>query len=317
MLPFLRRHLRTLVATLLAAAALTYCWTQIDWDTFFRALGATDHLLFLSFMGAFVLLMLACDALATTDILRQSLGPTNYKDVFTLRGASYLPTILNYHLGQAMFTWFLSRTHRVPVWRVAGATLLGYFSTLAALLLISLVSFVLRSETFPWLGPVLLGAGLLGALYLIALRMGGDFAGRFESSRVLSEAGIAGHVRAIVVRMPHIVVLFLGTWLPFFFFGIHVPVVDALALIPVILLVGALPLTPQGVGTREVVALHLFAEYAPGTAQEGAARITACCLSWALSFTVAEALISLAMAPGARRLTPKPVPAHRAPVPDQ
>lgn len=305
---FLRSHLRTLVTAFFAIAALGYCWTQIDWRTFLQALGTIDYVQFGLFMVVFVVAMLACDAFAMTAIFRQTIGKTKFRDIFTLRGASYLPSILNYHLGQAMFTWFLSRTHKAPVWRVAGATLLSYGSTLGALVVASTASFALRPAAFPWLGPVLAFAAVAGGLYLLMLHVGGDFAARFESSKVLLEAGLWGHVRAILVRLPHTAVLVVGSWVPFQFFGVHVPVIDALALMPIILLVGALPLTPQGLGTREVVAIELLGSYAPGTPEEGAARITACCLCWAFAFTLMEVVISLIATPAAHRLVPAAAP---------
>jgi uncharacterized membrane protein YbhN (UPF0104 family) len=301
----LRRHGRLIFGITLAAAALAYTLAQIDWATFFQALRSTNYLAFLAFVMTFVAAMLTADAFATAYIFSQTIGKIRYRDVFVLRGASYLPTMVNYHLGQAFFTWFLSRVHGAPVWRVAGTTFLVYASTVGSLLVMAAGSYLLRPDAFPWLGPTLGLSVILGLIYFAVITFGKRQLVRFEPLRVLIEAGPLGHLRAIFVRLPHIAVLFLGSWVPFWLFGIHIPFADALALIPILLLVGALPLTPQGLGTRELVALNLFSPYAQGSPQEAAARITACSLSWAIAFTLAEVVISLITAPRAHRLMPK------------
>ena len=67
--------------------------------------------------------------------------------------------------------------------------------------------------------------------------------------------------------------------LPFRMFGIAVPLGDALVLIPPLLVVVALPITPQGFGSREVFAIQLFASYAAGEAAQRNATIAAATLS--------------------------------------
>ena len=78
------------------------------------------------------------------------------------------------------------------------------------------------------------------------------------------------------MRVPHFAVLFLGTWLPFFFFGVDVPFTQALVYVPIVMVAVTLPITPQGVGTRDVVAAWAFARFAQGdTPAAQTAAITA------------------------------------------
>jgi hypothetical protein len=97
-------------------------------------------------------------------------------------------------------------------------------------------------------------------------------------------------------------VLFVGTWVPFMFFGVHIPFTDALAYIPVIMLVIALPITPQGIGTRDVVALELLSRFAVGTPQEKTATLAAATLSWAGALTLVQATFSPLLMRQARKL---------------
>ena len=126
----------------------------------------------------------------------------------------------------------------------------------------------------------------------------------------LTELGVRGHLIALAYRLPHVCVQFLGAWLPFWFFGVRIPLSDALALMPVLMLVVTLPITPQGIGTRDVLALQLLRPYAPGHA---AAAIAATTLSWAGAITLVQALLSpLFMRRAQRLLAARPEPERAA-----
>jgi hypothetical protein len=87
-------------------------------------------------------------------------------------------------------------------------------------------------------------------------------------------------------------VLFVGTWVPFLFFGVEIPLTHALALIPVLMLVVSLPVSPQGIGTRDVFAQQLFVSYAAGTFEEQRAAVAAATLTWACAITLVQAVLS-------------------------
>ena len=72
-------------------------------------------------------------------------------------------------------------------------------------------------------------------------------------------------------------------------FGVEIPLTDALAYIPIVMLVTAPPITPQGIGSRDLITLQLLATYAPGTPEEQAAAIAATTLSWACALTLVQA----------------------------
>ena len=89
---------------------------------------------------------------------------------------------------------------------------------------------------------------------------------------VLLNAGLGGHARALAVRVPHITALVVFQFAALHAFGIRVPLVDALATLPVIFLVAVLPISVQGLGTTQATMGFFFARYAPGdpAAQEAA-----------------------------------------------
>jgi hypothetical protein len=174
---------------------------------------------------------------------------------------------------------------------VAGATLVGYASWAACLLGAGCLALVLSDQPIGWLA-LPLGAGFA---YLGLLAVKPTFLARRALLAPLFEAGVVGHLLAVAARLPHMTVMFVGTWASFGLFGVDIPFAMALRYIPLLMVALTLPITPQGFGTRDAVASLLLAGYAPGdTAAERLAVVVAATSAWGVVTTVWEALIGMA-----------------------
>jgi hypothetical protein len=274
----------------IAAALVAFVLSRLDLRAFAAHLARVNYPAFVGFAVVFVLALLTADAFGTAVVYRWTIARVAFRDLWVIRGASYLPSLLNHHVGQAFLTWFLSRAHAVPLGRVAGATLLVYASWTGCLLLLAAAGLLATGKPAAWL-ILPLGAGVV---YLVVIAIAPRALARMRLLAPLFEAGVRGHVIALCARLPHLVVLFLGTWLPFWFFGVHIPVSSALALTPLLMVATTLPLTPQGFGTRDVLAAELFEQFAIGSsAAERLAAIAAATASWGIAITLVEAVIGL------------------------
>ncbi len=290
----------------IAVALVAYVLSRLDPRTLLTTLAHTHYIAFLAFTLAFNAALLTADSFATTWIYRETVCPVRFREVFIVRGASYLPALLNHHVGQAWFTYFLSKKYRAPLWRVAGATLAVYATTFACLVVMGIGALPFNHGRVPWLAPVVIALVVGGFAYLGVVYLRPSFLRHREAVAPLMELGVRGHLLAVAYRLPHVAVQFLGAWLPFFFFGVRIPFTDALALMPVLMLVVTLPITPQGIGTRDVLALQLLVGYAPGTGPHAAAAIVATTLSWAGATTLVQALLSPLFMRRAQRLLVAP-----------
>ncbi|HEX2734204.1 MAG TPA: lysylphosphatidylglycerol synthase domain-containing protein [Polyangiaceae bacterium] len=241
---------------------------------------------------AFLVLLLLADTWATQKIYARTVCPVTWPELIVLRGASYLPSILNQHVGQGWLTYFLSRVYGARLLRVAGATLVVYVTTFACLVAMGLAALPFNASKLPWLPGTLAFCVVGGIGYLLVLALKPKWLADRPLLGPLFDLGVGGHLTILAARMPHMLVLFFGMWLPFFLFGVNVPLGDALALIPPLLFVTGLPLTPQGIGTRDVMAVALFSSYASAGA-DGATQVLATTLSW----TTATTLIQLVGSP--------------------
>lgn len=283
---------RRLLPFVIALALLAMVVWRLDWVAFGRALSSINYLAFLGFTLAFSMALLTTDAFATAHVYRTRICPVRFGEIVIIRGASYLPSLLNHHVGQGWLTYFMAKNYRAPLWRVTGATLLVYATTFACLFLFGATSLPFNHGRVVWLTPIVLGLAVAGVLYLAVIARAPKALKEMQTTAPLVEAGVGGHLVAVAYRLPHVIVLFCGTLAPFWFFGIDVPVQDALAFIPIIMLVSALPITPQGIGTRDVIALQLLSSYAPGPPETQAATLAAATLAWAGALTLVQAAIS-------------------------
>lgn len=288
--PPARSRWRAVLPFVLALGLVGFVLARLDLRAFWGHLGRVSVAPFLGFSVAFVLALLSADTLATVLIYRQSVAPLRFRDFWMLRGASYLASAINHHLGQAMVTLALSRVYGVSLARVAGATLLVYASWMGCVLGLFCVAIIVDDKPLIWLAAPL-GAGL-GYLGILALRPA-----RLERTRLLAplfEAGVRGHLFALAARLPHLCVLFLGTWLPFWFFGVRIPFPVAAMYVPVLMVAVTLPITPQGFGTRDVLAATFFERFAPGDDQpERLAALAASTTAWGVAITLVEIVLGL------------------------
>jgi len=266
---------------------------RLDLARFLQHLQRVNYAAFIGFVAAFNLALLTADAFATSYVYRRTVCPIRFREFWLIRGFSYLPSLLNHHVGQAWLTWYLSRRYQAPLWRVAGATLLVYATTFGSLFLFMTVSLLFDHEKIPWLAPTVIVAAVAGLAYLIVIHVAPPYLARKQMLAPLFEVGVRGHLLALVLRLPHMVVLFLGSWLPFYFFGVDIPPGVAFAYVPVLMVVVALPITPQGVGTRDWFCMHYFSRFAPGSAEDQAAAIAATTLTFAVALTILQIVGSL------------------------
>jgi hypothetical protein len=230
----------------------------------------------------FILITLAADAYATGVCLRIAGEPRPFGILTLVRGATYLLGLLNYALGQGGIGLYLHRTG-VRAVRGTGIVLFLLIVNFGALAAAAALGIVWAGRELAGLRGTAIGILAAGAVYLGVIALRPAFLARREVLAPLFEAGPLGHLAALAGRMPHLLLLILGHWGAMWIWGIRVPVGQALARMPAVILASVVPLSPSGLGTVQATQLLLFAPYAP--AASPAAR-EAAVLSYSLAFTL-------------------------------
>lgn len=275
---------RRLLPFVIAALALAFVISHTD-------LGRLRHALSLAPLGLLVSVSLvlsalncAADTLAMYYVFRWFGLKLRYFDLYTIRAATYLLAVINYHAGQLGIIGYLHRVGRVPLSRASSWVLFIIGVWVGLLLLLASFGALLGGPQGRALVPVLLlfAAGL--AIYIVLLlfpprwlrtcpegihpvlrRAWALAVALFEP---LLAAGVLGHVRALVVRLPHLVVLLIWHYFALRCFQIHVPILTAVLYLPVVFAVASLPISVQGLGTSQMAAVFFFRQYAPGGGEE-------------------------------------------------
>jgi len=282
--------LRRVVPFVIAAVLLTLVFSRIDFAAFVHALAGLNVFTFLGFALVWQIVLLGADALGNFAAYRLTMPNVKYTDFYLFRGASYIPGMVNHHLGQAYLTYLMARLAGLPVARMAGATLVSYAGWMGCL--VGCVAIALPMTDLP-IGyvPAILVAGVV---YLTVVQVRPAFLAKVTFLQPLFEAGFRGHAVALIARIPHLLVLVLGTWGAYEFFGVALPVGVALVYIPILLVATTLPITPQGFGTRETVAGLFFVQYAGGgTPAEQLGRVTAATTTWLVAISLAGILLGV------------------------
>lgn len=281
---------RRVLPTVVAVGLLAFVFARIEWQSFSAAMSELNLPAFLAYCAAWVLVLLSADSFGSIVAYRSSTAQITWSEFALVRGASYLPGVLNHHLAQGYLTYVISKLFRVRLARMAGATLLSYAGWLGCLL--GCVAIALPFTTLPsWYSPVII---VVGVLYLVVIALRPSFLARFSLLAPLFEAGLVGHAKVLFARVPHLLIMVLGTWGSFFFFQVDIPLGTALVYLPILLMAVTLPITPQGFGTRDALAGVFFVAYAHGADMgEKHAHIAACTLSWGVVTTLWTAVVGL------------------------
>lgn len=280
---------RTALPFLLATALVAFVLARVDMASFAGAISRVSHVHFFALALVYTGALLTADSLASVILYRWTVAPVRFRDFFVLRGASYLPSLINHHIGQAFLTYFLSRSYGVKLARVAGATLVGYASWAACILLAGTTALALAGRPL-WLALFL----ALGLAYLAVLHLAPAPLARWALLAPLFEVGPVGHLLAFAARVPHFLVMFFGTWASFELFGVRLPAAQAALYLPILMVVTTLPITPQGIGARDAFAALVLQPFASGAGDaERLGQIGAATLSWGIGTSLVEALFGL------------------------
>jgi hypothetical protein len=222
------------------------------------------------------------------------LAQLSFTDVLLVRGATYLLAAINYNVGQGAIVYFVHRVARVPVMRGVATVLLIMGINVLALLFLATFGLA-AAPAVPHALVLIVAVAYAGlAVYVVAVIVKPRWLAARPLFDVLLGAGLGGHARALLVRLPHIAVLFAFQIVMLRGFGVAVPVVDAIAALPVVYFVAVLPISVQGLGTTQATMIFFFARYAPGDSGAQQAAVLAASLVGQVCTLSFQAILGIA-----------------------
>lgn len=264
----LRVWIRRLLPWCVGIAIVVVIATQVPLAQFRRSLEHGPHLALAATEIVISVLVLLTDSFATWVGMLAMKIRWPLRHVLAVRGATYLLVLVNYAVGQGSFGYYLYRSGLTAL-RAVGATLFLLGTSFATLLTLTFAMWAISGGSDAnreiWWTAVIAMAGFALYLVVIAVRVAG--LARRETLAPLFEAGIAGHAVAIAARLPHILVIVFGHWVPMLVWGIEVPFSAAATLMPAVALATVLPISPAGLGTTQAAMVFFFSGYASGATE--------------------------------------------------
>jgi hypothetical protein len=260
-------------------------------------LGAIADGPFIAFAGYVVGLQVTsvmADTFATWVALRVVDIRRTLRTVAVARGATYILGLLNQTLSAGGFGLYLARSGepRLHAAAVVFFLVTVYLSVVTAVALAGLALGAPEIDVSVQSSVLLAGLALSAGLFVLGVRPS-CIANRAFFRPALS-AGFAGYAVAGIARLPHVIVMVIGTWWGLRVWGISIPFGKGMTVIPILLLIATIPLTPSGLGAAQALQVAYFAMHAAGgTIIEREASVLAVSLYWHLLSVLAQGLIGL------------------------
>jgi uncharacterized membrane protein YbhN (UPF0104 family) len=153
----------------------------------------------------------------------------------------------------------------------------------------------------------LVGSCAAFAVYLAIIAGAPTALAKREVLAPLFDAGVRGHVIAVLARLPHVILIVLGHWFALLVWDVPVPFAIAATVMPAVVVAGVLPISPAGLGTIQAALVYFFSDYATGAdADARAASILAFSIVHFVYGMLGQLAVGLVCIAPARRGDPPP-----------
>jgi len=197
----------------------------------------------------------------------------SFREVLVVRGATYLLALVHYTVGQGAIIYFVNRSRGVPLLRGTAAILLVMGINILLLLVFASIGLLIAPDLSPVVRKVVFGAYGALAVYAVLLLL----RPRWLTSRpifdVLFAAGLSGHLRALLVRIPHVGILMVFSYASLHAFGVQLPASQAILYLPIVYFIAALPISVMGLGVNQLTLAYFFYKYVPNHSPEDARKL--------------------------------------------
>ncbi len=231
---------------------------------------------------------------------------TRFFEVVLARGASYILGMLNFFIGQGGMGYWLARTKKVPAGEAASTIVFVMFMDLFAIIVLSAVGVFLMPEVHlshfftatsegNLVRTVFITLAVLLFQIYIWVRKPRARVARWLLFRgpflVFDRVRFRHFAIAFAIKFSAYLFDLLGAWLALKTFGVDVPLAQIITYVPLIYLIGAIPITVLHLGTVQAAWLFFFRDLAPP------ATLLAFSVLWSFVFIIAHMAVGLACLP--------------------
>lgn len=239
-------------------------------------------------IGGFVVLAVAyfyyvlyCDTWATARTFSRFTKRVTIRDLLPARMATYPISVLNYGAGQATFAYYIHRKRRIPLADVFGIFFLILITDLLWIIALAFAGSFLHDYRLTGVPLRPIVRGLAGAalcaivLHLAFWRLGRtrflshlpfwnrcmEWMAKKHLVRIFREATLADYGRLALRRLPIHAMFPVAFFVAARLFGAHVPLLHMFGTVPIVILIGTIPVTPGGLGTTNAAFVEMLSPF--------------------------------------------------------
>jgi uncharacterized membrane protein YbhN (UPF0104 family) len=280
----LRSSLQRWLPWAVTAGVFVLLFRRIPIEKVIEATVRVDLLIYLPFMTFNILFNFFWETLVLVMLFRWFGTDVSYRGMLPIKGASFLITLLNYIAGQGGMALLMSRWRKIAIARATSIMLLSLFTDYYMLLAFCLVGafrlpdvdlaclfdgseqgHLVRFIVISWL----VFAVTIGFFRLYLPRTRGWQ--RTRGNEVLAafhEAPPARYFQLVLLKsFGSLVGSIVTAYFALSAFGLHVPFLPLIALLPIVWLIESLPISVMGMGTGQAAMIWLVARFAEGGVQ--------------------------------------------------
>jgi len=265
--------LQSLAVYAAAAAIIWYVAHEVPIADLVRSLGDANLWMFIPVSLGGFLIWFFSETFLFSRLFSYFHERTTYREMVVPNAAQYFLQLINLAVAGGALAFFLHRRKAVS-WLAAGCTLLFQgLLDLAILAAMTLVAAILVPGSpirigVPYAAGALLALSAIPVTFLWWRPKRGVGRWIYERPSLISfrSAQPSHYLKLAVIRTPIFVAQGFIIYGQFLSFHIRVPLIEALALTPAVLVIGGMPLTPVGLGTLQAVVVGGFGAFASRSA---------------------------------------------------
>jgi len=293
---------RLVIPPAITITILVLIFRKIPFQAFTDALANANYTGFFLALLPFSVLYFVLDTVVLCYVVRWFHGDLSYRDLLPVRAVDYLISVLNHRLSQGAMVVYLARRLSAGLLEIASTILFLDFLQKTHLILWASVGMMLVSEHLPaalLLAPV--AVVLLWFVFLGYVHGGLGFLGRFFTRpqwRLLRTFRLARpeqYIAVLALKAPLLLLAVVAHGYAIRSFGFEIPFTRLLATLPIIFIVGALPINVARLGTAPLAWLFFHGDIVP------APQLLAYSLAAHLTFMIANAVLGIGFLPRAYR----------------
>jgi len=252
-----------------ALAVLVYLFREVPVEEAWQAAQSARIDFFIPAIAAAIFVWFLLDSRTLAYLLSRFNAPVSWPEARSMRGVTYLLTVLNWNVGTAAIILYMKRAKRVSALEVTSSMFLygncdGLIMTVLAFVGTLAVEDSAAVETIRRAALGFVAFQALTLLAMVSSTPGWGWLNKVRGASIVRSYRLAeprDFLFVLVMKLGYFMVFIWIFWVGSHAFGVEIPFALALASAPLIMLVAALPIAPAGIGTQAAAMVFFWSDY--------------------------------------------------------